>query len=122
MKKVNEKSISNIELIPVILSGGVGSRLWPLSRSSYPKQYLSLNENNSLSLLQNTYLRLKGLKNLKNPIIITNEEQRFVVSEQMSRINVEPSAILLEPVGKNTAPAITLAALKALESSIDPFY
>ncbi len=121
MKKVNEKSISNIELIPVILSGGVGSRLWPLSRSSYPKQYLSLNENNSLSLLQNTYLRLKGLKNLNNPIIITNEEQRFVVSEQMSRINVEPSAILLEPVGKNTAPAITLAALKALESSIDPF-
>ena len=115
MEKANEQSISNIELIPVILSGGSGSRLWPLSRSSYPKQYLNLHEKNNFSLLQNTYLRLKGLNNLKDPIIITNEEQRFIVSEQMREIDVTPNSILLEPMGKNTAPAVTLATLKALE-------
>ena len=120
MANINEQFISNIELIPVILSGGKGSRLWPLSRSSLPKQYLNLNEKNKFSLLQNTYLRLKGLNNLKNPIIISNEEQRFIASEQMREINVKPLSILLEPVGKNTAPAIALACLKALEISEDP--
>ena len=108
MANINDQSISKIELIPVILSGGKGSRLWPLSRSSLPKQYLNLNENNNFSLLQNTYLRLKGLNNLKNPIIISNEEQRFIASEQMREINVTPLSILLEPIGKNTAPAIAL--------------
>ena len=65
------KLISNRELIPVILSGGSGSRLWPLSRSSYPKQYLKLDKKNNFSLLQNTYLRLEGLENLSNPKIIS---------------------------------------------------
>ena len=120
MANINDPSISNIELIPVILSGGKGSRLWPLSRSSYPKQYLNLNENNKFSLLQNTYLRLKGLNNLKNPIIISNEEQRFIVTQQIREINVKPLSILIEPAGKNTAPAIALACLKALETSTDP--
>ncbi len=121
MEKVSDQLISDKELIPVILSGGSGSRLWPLSRSSYPKQYLNLDKKNNFSLLQNTYLRLEGLENLSNPIIISNQEQRFIVSEQMKGINVQPKSIILEPFGKNTAPAITLAALKSLEGNNDPF-
>ena len=120
MDILNEKSISNIDIIPVILSGGNGTRLWPLSRETYPKQYIKLNDQNNFSLLQNTYLRLKGLKNLRNPIIISNQEQRFVVAEQMREINTQPKAILLEPTGKNTAPAIALAALKAIDKNHDP--
>ena len=116
----NEKSNAKVEIIPVILSGGSGSRLWPLSRETYPKQYLNLNEKNNYSLLQNTFLRLKGLKNLKDPIIISNQEQRFIVAEQMRQINVKPHSIILEPIGKNTAPAIALAALKAMDKNIDP--
>ena len=108
------------DLIPVILSGGSGSRLWPLSRASYPKQYLNLDENNNFSLLQNTFLRLKGLNKLREPIIISNEEQRFIVAEQMREINVKPNSIILEPFGKNTAPAIALAALTALRNKKDP--
>ena len=107
------------ELIPVILSGGCGSRLWPLSRSSYPKQYHNLE--NNYSLLQNTYLRLKGINNLENPIIICNDEQRFIVAEQLREIKVKPKSIILEPFGKNTAPAIALAALYAFERCSDPY-
>mgnify|MGYP001323980263 CR=1 FL=1 len=103
-------------IIPIILCGGSGSRLWPLSRQSFPKQFLSLN-NNKNSLLQNTQLRLKNLKNKSNPILICNEEHRFIVAEQMREINVKPSSIILEPFGKNTAPAITLASLKAIEKN-----
>jgi len=114
------KLFPNLDLIPVILSGGSGLRLWPLSRASYPKQYLNLNENNSFSLLQNTFLRLKGLDNLRNPIIITNEEQRFIVAEQMREIHIKPNSILLEPFGRNTAPAVALAALKAMRCGNDP--
>ena len=103
-----------------MLSGGTGSRLWPLSRASYPKQYLRINEKNDFTLLQNTYLRLKGIKNLHDPIIISNDEQRFIVAEQMRSIDIKPYSILLEPIGKNTAPAIALAALKSLEYKKDP--
>jgi len=113
-------SLSKINLIPIILSGGIGSRLWPLSRSSFPKQYLKLNEDSENTLLQETYIRLKGLKNLNSPIIVCNEEQRFIAAEQMRQINVEPIKILLEPFGKNTAPAITLASLIASEIENDP--
>ncbi len=120
MEYTKEIFLSKLDLVPVILSGGSGTRLWPLSRESFPKQYLKLNENNNFSLLQNTYLRLKGLNNLKSPIIISNEDQRFIVAEQMRSINVIPHSILLEPIGRNTAPAITLAALKALENNSDP--
>ena len=109
-----------MDLIPVILSGGTGSRLWPLSRASYPKQYLNLDAKNNFSLLQNTYLRLKGLNNLSMPIIISNEEQRFIVAEQMREINVSPKSIILEPEGRSTAPAIALAAIKSLENGNDP--
>ena len=109
-----------MDLIPVILSGGSGSRLWPLSRASYPKQYLNLDDNNNFSLLQNTYLRLNEINNLAAPIIICNEDQRFIVAEQMREINVRPNSIILEPVGRNTAPAIALAAIKSLEKNDDP--
>ena len=109
-----------MDLIPVILSGGSGSRLWPLSRASYPKQYLNLDDNNDFSLLQNTYLRLNEINNLAAPIIICNEDQRFIVAEQMREINVRPNSIILEPVGRNTAPAIALAAIKSLEKNDDP--
>ena len=109
-----------MDLIPVILSGGSGSRLWPLSRASYPKQYLNLDDNNDFSLLQNTYLRLNEINNLTAPIIICNEDQRFIVAEQMREINVRPNSIILEPVGRNTAPAIALAAIKSLEKNDDP--
>ena len=112
--------MSNQAICPVILCGGSGTRLWPLSRESYPKQYLNLNSSNTKSLLQNTSERLKGLKNLLGPILICNEEHRFIVAEQMREINTTPLSIMLEPFGRNTAPAITLAALKALECNRDP--
>ncbi len=111
---------SRIELLPVILSGGIGTRLWPVSRASFPKQYLSFDNENNYTLLQNTYLRLRGLNNLKAPIIICNEEQRFIVSDQMKQINVNIESILLEPFGKNTAPAIALASLISMFNDQDP--
>tara|TARA_Y100000589_G_scaffold252777_1_gene241410 strand:+ start:890 stop:2335 length:1446 start_codon:yes stop_codon:yes gene_type:complete len=107
-------------ILPVILCGGSGSRLWPLSRSSYPKQFLSLNFTENRSLLQKTQLRTKGISNIQDPILICNEEHRFIVAEQMREINVKPNSILLEPCGRNTGPAITIAALKALEIYEDP--
>ena len=107
-------------IFPVILCGGSGSRLWPLSRRSYPKQFLSLNFTDNKSLLQKTQLRTRGIKNIQEPIMICNEEHRFIVAEQMREINVKPSSIILEPFGRNTGPAITVAALKALEIHSDP--
>ncbi len=112
--------IQKLDLIPVILSGGSGTRLWPLSRASFPKQYLNLEEKNNYSLLQNTILRLRGLNNLRNPVIVSSEEQRFLVAEQMKAINVIPESIILEPIRRNTAPAITLAAITALQNYLDP--
>ena len=117
---MQESYSPKIDILPVILSGGKGSRLWPLSRSSFPKQYLKLNEESEYTLLQETYLRLLGLKNLNNPIIICNEEQRFIAAEQMRQIKVQPLKILLEPFGKNTASAIAFAALMASENENDP--
>ena len=107
-------------IIPIILCGGSGTRLWPLSRESFPKQYLSLNLNENKSFLQKTYERIKNLKKIKNPILVCNEDHRFIVAEQMKNIGVSPQSILLEPFGKNTAAAITLAALTALETELDP--
>ena len=107
-------------IIPVILCGGAGTRLWPLSRASYPKQFLSLNSSNNKSLLQNTYERISELDNIQMPIILCNEEHRFIVAEQMRGINIKPNSIILEPFGRNTAPAIALAALKSIEIEKDP--
>ena len=107
-------------IIPVILCGGSGVRLWPLSRQSFPKQFLSFDFTDDKSLLQNTYNRIKKIKNIQKPILICNEEHRFIVAEQMRDIKVKPNSIILEPFGRNTAPAITLAALKAQEIYEDP--
>ena len=100
---------------PVILSGGSGTRLWPLSRENFPKQYIQLNSSSPYSFLQKTQQRLKEFKNIERPIIICNEQHRFVVAEQMREINIKPKSIVLEPYGKNTAPAVAIAAQLALE-------
>ena len=99
---------------PVLLCGGSGKRLWPYSRQSFPKQFLTLNFTDKKSLLQKTQLRTSKINYVEDPILICNEEHRFIVAEQMREINVIPKSIILEPFGRNTAPAITIAALKAL--------
>ncbi len=102
------------------MSGGSGSRLWPQSRSLYPKQFLPLV--NEQTMLQNTLSRLDGLDSVSDPLVIANEEHRFLVAEQIRQMGRQTSAIILEPVGKNTAPAVALAALKAqtLSEEKDP--
>tara|TARA_Y100000589_G_scaffold332265_1_gene390985 strand:+ start:788 stop:2224 length:1437 start_codon:yes stop_codon:yes gene_type:complete len=106
------------KILPVILCGGSGSRLWPLSRESFPKQFLSL-DNNRKTFLQKTQERLKNLDNVEDPIILCNEAHRFIVAEQLREINIIPKKIILEPCGRNTAPAITLAAIIAIENYSD---
>ena len=107
-------------IIPIILCGGTGTRLWPLSRKSFPKQYLKLSNSNNNTLLQNTYKRISKVEGIKNPILICNEEHRFIAAEQMREMNIKPNKILLEPFGKNTAPAIALAALLSIQIEKDP--
>jgi len=103
-----------MKIVPVILSGGSGTRLWPLSREKYPKQYLPLVGDNTM--LQETILRLKRLKDLEKPIIVCNADHRFLVAEQCQQIDLHNPIILLEPAGRNTAPAIAVAALQSLKS------
>lgn len=108
-------------LFPVILSGGAGTRLWPLSRELHPKQFIPLVEEHTL--LQATARRLAPLAELRAPIVVCNEAHRFMVAEQLKAVGVEPAAVLLEPVGRNTAPAIAAAALTAIargDSGEDP--
>jgi len=105
-------------LTPVILSGGSGTRLWPLSRELYPKQLLPLVTDRTM--LQDTVARLDGLKSLAAPIIVCNEAHRFMVAEQLRLIGSTPQAIVLEPVGRNTAPAVAVAALAARAGGADP--
>ena len=112
-------SISPVTLIPVIMAGGSGTRLWPLSRTAFPKQFLSLGYDQTM--LQQTVARLDGLSSVSGlndaaPIIITNEDHRFLVAEQLRQMNRDAS-ILLEPVGRNTAPAIALAAFQAMKDN-----
>jgi mannose-1-phosphate guanylyltransferase/mannose-6-phosphate isomerase len=99
-------------LIPVILSGGAGTRLWPLSRELYPKQFLPLV--GERTMIQDTALRVEGLPGLAAPIVVCNEAHRFLVAEQLRQVSITPQSILLEPVGRNTAPAVAIAALVAL--------
>ena len=108
------------DIFPVILCGGTGTRLWPLSRSSYPKQYLPLISDNDESLLQKTQQRLQKLGEINNSIFICNEEHRFIVAEQIRTLKVIPESIILEPFGRNTAPAIAISALAALKKNNDP--
>ena len=105
-----------IELTPVVLSGGAGTRLWPLSRELYPKQLLPLVGEHTM--LQDTVLRLGGLP-VAAPVVVCNDAHRFIVAEQLRAINAPARAIVLEPVGRNTAPAIALAALAAIASGGD---
>ncbi|HEY5672700.1 MAG TPA: mannose-1-phosphate guanylyltransferase/mannose-6-phosphate isomerase [Malonomonas sp.] len=101
-------------VIPVILSGGAGSRLWPLSRELYPKQLLPLTSDKTM--LQETVIRLAGLDSIAAPLIVCNDAHRFMVAEQLRQLKVTPGAIILEPCGRNTAPAVALAALQALQT------
>ena len=98
-------------LTPVLLSGGVGSRLWPVSRESHPKQFLPLV--GDISMLQETLQRTTGMQ-AAAPMVVCNEEHRFMVAEQLRQMNLQASALILEPQGRNTAPAVALAALKAV--------
>ena len=107
---------------PVIMAGGSGTRLWPLSRAGFPKQFLVLSGNTSL--FQQAAARLQGLGDAQldvaAPVVVGNEEHRFLVLDQLREMQTEPAAVLLEPEGRNTAPALTLAALQALEDGGDP--
>ena len=111
-----------IQVAPVILCGGSGTRLWPLSRAGFPKQFLSLTGNESL--FQQAAQRLVALDaddiQVAKPLIVTGEEHRFLAAEQLREVRIELGAALLEPVGRNTAPAITLAALAAVQNGSDP--
>ena len=103
-------------IVPVILSGGSGTRLWPLSRTFFPKQFINLV--NDTTLFQDTIMRLP--KEVSKPLIICNEAHRFIVAEQLRQIESGNIGIILEPVGKNTAPAIAIAAMKLLNDNKDP--
>ncbi|WP_260513287.1 mannose-1-phosphate guanylyltransferase/mannose-6-phosphate isomerase [Serratia fonticola] len=104
-------------LLPVIMAGGTGSRLWPMSRELHPKQFLRLHSIHSM--LQETLKRLDGV-GVSEPVVICNEDHRFMVAEQLRQIDMLSHNIILEPVGRNTAPAIALAALNAIAQGNDP--
>jgi mannose-1-phosphate guanylyltransferase/mannose-6-phosphate isomerase len=114
--------MNKLTITPVILCGGAGTRLWPLSRTGFPKQFLCLTGKESL--FQQAASRLASLGNadfhVESPIIVIGEDHRFLAAEQLREIGVEVARSLLEPVGRNTAPALTLAALAALEGGADP--
>jgi mannose-1-phosphate guanylyltransferase/mannose-6-phosphate isomerase len=109
-------------VLPVIMAGGSGTRLWPLSRAGYPKQFLVLS--GTTSLFQQAALRLAALGGegltVQAPLVVGNEEHRFLVLDQLREARLEPSSVVLEPAGRNTAPALTLAALAACEGGADP--
>jgi len=105
-------------MIPVIMSGGSGTRLWPLSRKHKPKQFLALFGDNTM--FQETLHRLDGLKDLQSPIVVCNHDHRFMVAEQLHELDVNEPTILLEPFGRDTAPALAIAALQAMATGNDP--
>jgi mannose-1-phosphate guanylyltransferase/mannose-6-phosphate isomerase len=105
-------------IYPVVLSGGSGTRLWPMSRTLYPKQLLTLLSRDSL--LQQTVRRIAGDGRFATPLLVANEEHRFIIAEQLREIDAVPRALLLEPVGRNTAPAACVAALALSETDPDP--
>lgn len=105
-------------IVPVILAGGSGTRLWPLSRKLYPKQFMRLTEDQTL--LQCTLTRIANLDTIQAPIVVCNEAHRFIVAEQLREIEHQPETIVLEPVGRNTAPAIAVASLLAVEAHENP--
>ena len=104
------------KILPVILCGGSGTRLWPLSRESFPKQFLNITSNSKRTLLQQTLERLRLFGKFLNPILICNEEHRFILAEQIRELSVEPNSIILEPFSRNTAAPVALAALQSLSN------
>lgn len=106
-------------IVPVVLAGGIGSRLWPLSRALLPKQFIQFPQQQG-SLFQETLSRLNGLENIADPLVVCNTDHRFLVAEQLRALGINRSTILLEPVGRNTAPAIAMAALSAQQQAQDP--
>lgn len=105
-------------LVPVILAGGVGARLWPVSRALLPKQFIQFPQQQG-SLFQNTLSRLSGLPDLADPIVVCNDDHRFLVAEQLRQLDSQQHCIILEPFGRNTAPAVALAALHIRQSDPD---
>lgn len=103
-----------MKITPIILSGGSGTRLWPISRNLNPKQFLDFFGKNSL--FQKTTLRSKNPTNFHNPIIVCNNEHRFLAAEELQKINIEPQTIILEPSGRNTAPAVAIAAFNVISN------
>jgi mannose-1-phosphate guanylyltransferase / mannose-6-phosphate isomerase len=114
--------VNPLQIRPVILCGGSGTRLWPLSRTGFPKQFLVLS--GTTSLFQQAIERINGLGNdaisVGNALIVTNEEHRFLALDQLRELSNRSATFLLEPTGKNTAPALTLAALEATHDGSDP--
>ncbi len=104
---------------PVILAGGSGSRLWPLSRQSFPKQFLALDGQDQGTMFQRTLGRLKGLEHAP-AVVVSNENHRFIVAEQLRVAKMGSRRVILEPLARNTAPAIALAALEATADGTDP--
>ena len=102
-----------LKITPVILSGGSGTRLWPLSRAALPKQFLPLVSENTM--LQETIKRISKWDGINAPIVVCGNDHRFLVAEQLRELDISAKAIMLEPVGRNTAPAIAAAALALLE-------
>ena len=100
-------------LYPVIMAGGSGTRLWPLSRERHPKQFFPIVDDETM--LQQTARRLDGLRSVERPLVVCNEAHRFFVADQLRAVGVEPLGVIIEPEGRNTAPALTLAALWLLE-------
>ena len=112
--------MNSSNVIPIIMCGGSGTRLWPLSRESFPKQFIAIGADQNKSLLQKTQLRISNIDNIGHPILVCNEVHRFIVAEQIREINIKNYSILLEPLARNTAAAITVAALKAIEQEDNP--
>lgn len=106
-----------MNIYPVILCGGSGTRLWPMSRGAFPKQYLKLTSDKTL--VQQTALRLHGMRGISAPVVITGNDHRFLVAQQLREVGVVPSSIVLEPAPRNTAPAVAVAALLAIQQSPD---
>jgi mannose-1-phosphate guanylyltransferase/mannose-6-phosphate isomerase len=118
LRKAGGEAREDEMIYPVVLSGGSGTRLWPMSRTLYPKQLLALL--GSDTLLQQTVRRVADDHRFAAPLLVANEEHRFIIAEQLREISVTPHALLLEPIGRNTAPAACVAALALCESEPDP--
>src|SRR5919109_538486 len=101
--------MATVKIHPVILSGGSGTRLWPMSRRMLPKQFLPLVS--TRTMIQETVSRLAGIADCAPPVVVSNHEHRFLVAEQLAEIGVRPAVQILEPAGRNTAPAVAVAAL-----------